>query len=242
MTARPSFLAPAFALAVEGAEPLAFKGVDLRETPDHPENRFDLVIEPGTIVAIIGDEDSGVGDIGRFALGFDAPPGGEILVFGTAIASLPYIKLLLFRRRLGYLQVGDGLLQNLSLRANISLPLQYASDHQTKAVEKRVDELIVAFHLFPVADKRPAQLNEEERRRAAIARAVALDPELLILEAPFDGLTARASRELLEDVKARADGTPRTIVITAQDLTATITPLMHRVVRLVDGRAVEGDE
>jgi ABC-type transporter Mla maintaining outer membrane lipid asymmetry ATPase subunit MlaF len=242
MTGRASFFAPAFALGVEGAEPLAFRGVDLRERPDHPENRFDLVIEPGTITAITGDEDSGVGDIGRFALGFDAPPGGEILVFGAAIATLPYFKLLVFRRRLGYLQVGDGLLQNLSLRANISLPLQYASDHQTKAVEKRVDELIVSFHLFPVADRRPAQVNEEERRRAAIARAVALDPELLILESPFDGLTARASRELLEDVKTRRDDTPRTIVITAQDLTSTVTPLMHRVVRLVDGCAVEGGE
>jgi ABC-type transporter Mla maintaining outer membrane lipid asymmetry ATPase subunit MlaF len=242
VTARPSFFAPAFALGVEGAEPLAFRGVDLRERPDHPENRFDLVIAPGTIAAIIGDEDSGVGDLGRFALGFDAPPSGEILVFGAAIATLPYFKLLVFRRRLGYLQVGDGLLQNLTLRANISLPLQYASDHRTSAVEKRAEELIVAFHLFSVADRRPAQVNEEVRRRAAIARAVALDPELLILESPFDGLTARASRELLEDVKTRLDGTPRTVVVTAQDLTSAVTPLMHRVVRLVDGRAVEGDE
>ena len=239
MTARASFLAPAFALGIEGAAPLVFRAVDLRERPDHPENRFDLVVEPGTITAIIGDEDSGVGDIGRFALGFDAPPAGEILVFGTAITTLPYNKLLLFRRRLGYLQFGDGLLQNLSLRANISLPLQYASDHQTKAVAKRVDELIVGFHLYHVADRRPAQANEEERRRAAIARAVALDPELLILESPFDGLTARASRELLEDVKMKGDGTPRTIVITAQDLGAAVTQLLHRVVRLVDGRAVE---
>jgi ABC-type multidrug transport system ATPase subunit len=241
MTARASFFAPAFALGVEGAEPLAFRGVDLREKPDHPENRFDLVIEPGTITAIVGDEDSGASDIGRFALGFDAPPGGEILVFGAAIATLPYFKLLVFRRRLGYVQLGDGLLQNLSLRGNISLPLQYATDHQTSAVEKRVDELIVAFHLFHVAGLRPAQANEEERRRAAIARAVALDPELLILESPFDGLTARASRELLEDMKTRVDGTFRTIVVTAQDLSAAISPLMHRVVRVVDGRAVEGD-
>ena len=139
MTARFSFLAQAEGPGTEGAEPLVFRGVDLRERPDHPENRFELVIEPGTITAIVGDEDSGVGDIGRFALGFDAPPAGEILVFGTAIARLPYSRLLVFRRRLGYLQVGDGLLQNLSLRGNISLPLQYASDHQTKAVAKRVD-------------------------------------------------------------------------------------------------------
>ena len=240
MTARASFLAPASEPGTEGAKPLVFRGVDLRERPDHPDNRFELVIAPGTITAIVGDEDSGVGDIGRFALGFDAPPAGEILVFGTAIARLPYVKLLKFRRRLGYLQVGDGLLQNLDLRSNISLPLQYASDHQTKAVTKRVEELIVAFHLFPVADRRPAQLNEEERRRAAVARAVALDPELLILESPFDGLTARAARELLEDVRTRGDGSPRTVVLTAQDLGSAVTPLIHRTVRLVDGLAVEG--
>ena len=99
MTARASFLAPAFALGVEGAVPLAFHGVDLGEQPDHPEHRFELVIEPGTITAIVGDEDSGVVDLGRFALGFEAPPTGEILVFGTSIAALPYTKLLLFRRR-----------------------------------------------------------------------------------------------------------------------------------------------
>jgi ABC-type transporter Mla maintaining outer membrane lipid asymmetry ATPase subunit MlaF len=239
MTGRASFLTQAFALGIEGAAPLAFRGVDLRERPDHPENRFQLVIEPGTITAIIGDEDSGVGDIGRFALGFDAPPAGEILVFGTPIAELPYDKLLVFRRRIGYLQVGDGLLQNLTMRSNIGLPLQYASDHRAKEVVKRVDELIVSFHLYSVADRRPAQVNEEERRRGALARAVALDPELLILESPFDGLTGRAGRELLEDVKSRGDGTTRTIVLTAQDLSSTVSPLIHRVVRLVDGLAVE---
>jgi ABC-type transporter Mla maintaining outer membrane lipid asymmetry ATPase subunit MlaF len=239
MTGRASFLTQAFALGIEGAAPLTFRDVDLRERPDHPENRFELMIEPGTITAIIGDEDSGVGDIGRFALGFDAPPAGEILVFGTNIAQLAYDDLLVFRRRIGYLQVGDGLLQNLTLRANVSLPLQYASDHRTKMVTQRVDELIVAFHLYSVADRRPAAVNEEERRRGALARAVALDPELLILESPFDGLTGRAGRELLEDVKNRGDGTPRTIVLTAQDLSGAVTAMVRRVVRLVDGQAVE---
>jgi putative ABC transport system ATP-binding protein len=241
MTARASFFGSADAMGVAGATPLVFKGADLRGRSDIPGNRFDLSVDAGSVTAIIGDEHSGVGDIGKYALGFETPPAGEILVFGTAIAGLPYQKLLMFRRRLGYLQVGDGLLQNLNLRANIGLPLQYASDHRTKQVASRAEELIIAFGLAGIAERRPAQSTEEERRRAAMARAVSLDPELLILESPFDGLTAHAGRELLETVMRRSDGTPRTVFITAQDLGPAVTPLIRRIVRLVDGLPVEGD-
>jgi len=238
---RASYLAEAYALGVEGAPPLEFRGVDLRENPDHPDHRFNLAIDWGSLTACIGDEDSGVGDLGRWALALGRrPPSGQVLVFGVDMRTLSYSKLLLFRRRIGYLQIGDGLLQNLSLRANISLPLQYASDHRLNEVAGRVNELVDAFRLAAVEGLRPAEANEEDRRRAAIARAIALDPELLVLEAPFDGLTFRAGKELLHLVRHRADGTPRTILITLQDVGPQIAPLLDRCVRLVDGLAVEG--
>lgn len=240
MRVRASFLADAYAMGVEGAAPLMFRAVDLRERPDNPEHRFNLTVDWGTIVACVGDEDSGVGDLGRWSLSLgNRPPSGEVLVFGTDMRSLSYQDMLLFRRRMGYLQTGEGLLQNLHLAGNISLPLQYASDHRMEEVNGRVDELLGLFRLREVAHLRPAAANEEERRRAAVARAIALDPELLVLEAPFDGLTSRAARELLELARARSDGTPRTVLLTAQDLGAAVTPLINRVVRLVDGLAVE---
>ncbi len=236
---RTSYLADAVAMGVEGAAPLAFRGVDVRERPDNPANRFELVLDWGTIVAVVGDEDSGVGDLGRFVLGLARPAEGAALVFGTDIGALDYYQKLVFRRRLGYLQSGDGLLQNLSLRANVTLPLAYASDHRLTEVTGRVEDLLARFHLEHVADLRPAAANEEDRRRAAVARAIALDPELLVLEAPFDGLTTRAARDLLERAATRADGTPRTILITAQDLVPALVPMIHRVVRLLGGLAVE---
>lgn len=238
---RASYLADAYAMGVEGAVPLLYRDVDLRENPDNPDNRFHLSIDWGTIVACVGDEDSGVGDLGHWALGLGMRPAtGEVLVFGTDIRSLSYYDMLMFRRRMGYLQLGDGLLQNLTLRANVGLPLQYASDHRLAEVAGRVEALLEQFGITAVADLRPAQANEEDRRRAAIARAIALDPELLVMEAPFDGLTSRAGRELLELTLRRVDGTPRTILLTAQDLGPHVTPLLHRCVRLVDGLAVEG--
>ena len=241
MTARSSYYAQAIAMGVPGAVPLEFRAVDLRERPDHPDHRFNLVIEPGSVTAVVGDEDSGVSDLGRWSMGLDHPPSGEILVFGTDVARLSYLKLLTFRRRIGYTQIGDGLLQNLSIRGNISLPLQYASDHKIKEVGVRVDELVAGFHLDDVADLRPAAVNEEIRRRAAVARAVALDPELIVMDAPFDGLTGRAALELLELARYRRDlATPRTVFITAQDLGPHVIPLITRIVHVEDGLAMEG--
>lgn len=237
---RASYLVEAYAMGIEGAAPLAFVKVDLRERPDHPDHRLDLALQPGAVTAVVGDEDSGVGDLGRYALGLSHPPSGDVLVFGSTLRGLTYNQLLLFRRRLGYLQLGDGLLQNLTLRANISLPLAYASDHRTKEVAVRADELLEQLRVTDVADARPAAVNEEIRRRAALARAIALDPELLVLEAPFDGLTGRAAGDILARVRHRKDGAPRTILISAQDLGPHVLPLCDRVVHLADGLAVEG--
>lgn len=240
MTVRPSFLVSAFAMGIEGAAPLAFEHLDLRDRPDHPDHRFELVIEPGSVTAVVGDEDSGVGDLGKYALGLERPPSGTTKVFGTPVHQLGYDKLLTFRRRIGYLQVGDGLLQNLNLRANIGLPLQYASDHRTAEVNVRVDALLEQFNLMDVAGLRPAAVNEEIRRRAAVARAVALDPALLVLEAPFDGLTGRAAHDILGKGRFCVDGTARTVFLTAQDLGPHVIPLCTRIVHVEDGLAMEG--
>ena len=236
---RGSFMASAYAFGVEGALPLEFRAVDLRERPDHPDHRFNLQLLPGETLGAIGDEDSGVSDLCRFAMGLARPPAGAVVLFGQPIADLAYYDLLVFRRRLGYLQDGDGLLQNLSLRDNIALPLRYASDHRAREVDGRVDELVDEFDLKRVATLRPAQANEEDRRRTAIARALALDPDLIMLEAPFDGLTQHAAVELLGHATARRDGTRRSVLITAQDLAPSIRPLLTRVVRVADGLALD---
>jgi phospholipid/cholesterol/gamma-HCH transport system ATP-binding protein len=236
---RASYLVRAYEFGVEGAAPLVFKDVDLRDRPDHPGNRFNLVLDPETTVVVLGDEDSGVGELGKYALGLRRPIAGEAVLWGQKIADLSYYDLLVFRRRLGYLQVGDGLLQNLTLRDNVALPLRFASDHRLAEVDGKVTELVDRLHLRSVAHLRPAQANEEDRRRAAVARAIALDPELVVLEAPFDGLTGRAAQDVLEHAARRSDGSLRTVLAIAQDLQPSIRRLVNRVVKVADGLAVE---
>lgn len=204
---------------------------------------FSLEVPDRRTVAVLGDEDSGVGLLGGYALGLErpAPGGGRALVFGTVIAQLPEPERLAFRRRVGYLPAGDGLLQNLSLRDNVALPLRFGSGATPRDIEGRVTVMLTALRLTGAAQLRPAQANEEERRRAALARAIAFDPALLILEQPFDGLTARVASELLEIARGgeSAEGARRTIFMTGQEIPPIILRRVDQVYRLTRAGMLE---
>jgi phospholipid/cholesterol/gamma-HCH transport system ATP-binding protein len=152
-----------------------------------------LDVMPHSTVAITGDVASGIDLLGGLVMGLERSPTGTVLALGSEVATLERRAQLAFRRKLGYLPAGDGLLQNLTLRENIRLPLRFGSDFRPRDIEGRVDVIVAQLRLTRVSDQRPAQASAEDRRRAALGRALAFDPELVILEEPFDGLTDRAA-------------------------------------------------
>ena len=218
--------------------PVVFADVPLGSRVRVP---FTLAVAAHETVAVLGDEDSGVGQLGAYALGLETAPAGQVRVFDIRLESLPGPDRLAFRRRVGYLPAGDGLLQNLSLRDNVALPLRFGSDASPREIDGRVNVMLVAVRLSRVADRRPAQANEEECRRAALARAMAFDPALLILEQPFDGLTARAAAELLEVARGgeTAEGGRRAILITGQELPSVVQRCCDRVYRVTRAGSLE---
>ena len=218
--------------------PLVFEHIPLSR---HASQPFSLEIPAHHTVAVLGDEDSGVGMLGGYALGLDRPAAGRALVFDTDVAALPEPERLAFRRRVGYLPAGEGLLQNLSLRDNVALPLRFGSGASPKEIDGRVNVMLAAVRLAGVSQLRPAQANEEERRRAALARAIAFDPALLVLEQPFDGLTARVASELLELARGgeSAEGARRTIFITGQEIPPLLLRRVEHVYRLTRAGLLE---
>lgn len=218
--------------------PLVFEAIPLARADSLP---FSLEVPARHTVALLGEEDAGIGRLGGYAMGLERPAAGRALVFGTDVGSLPERERLAFRRRVGYLPAGDGLLQNLSLRDNVALPLRFGSGARPKEIDGRVNVMLAAVRLSAVGERRPAQANEEERRRAALARAIAFDPALLILEQPFDGLTARVASELLELARGgeSAEGARRTIFITGQEIPPVILRRVERVCRLTRAGVLE---
>ena len=195
---------------------------------------FTMEVAPHVTVAVVGDERSGVDLLGALALGLETPAGGRVTVFGTEIQRLDRRAKLAFRRRVGYLPSGDGLLNNLSLRDNVRLPLMFGSDFRPDEIEGRVDVILAQLRLTRAAEVRPAQANEEERRRAALGRALAFDPELVIMEQPFDGLTDRVASELLEVARGgeTTEGGRRAVFITGQDIPSLLRARVDRLLRV----------
>jgi phospholipid/cholesterol/gamma-HCH transport system ATP-binding protein len=202
---------------------------------------FTLTVREGQAVCALGDETSGVDSLGAVILGLARAPAGACRVFGVELAGLDRRAQLAYRRRIGYLPAGDGLLHNLSLRDNIGLPLRFASEYRLDQIEARLDQLLERLRLRRVSALRPAEANEEERRRAALARALASEPDLLVLEEPFSGLTDRAAGELFDVARERGDGagTRRTLFITGQSVPVPLRAELDREVKVVRGQAVE---
>ena len=222
--------------------PLVFDGIPLGR-PGGGAPPFSLEVLARHTTVLLGDEDSGVGRLGGYALGLERPPAGRALAWDTDVASLRERERLAVRRRVGYLPAGDGLLQNLSLRDNVALPLRFGSGASPKEIDGRVNVMLAAVRLSAVATRRPAQANEEECRRAALARAIAFDPAVLILEQPFDGLTARVASELLEFARGgeTAEGARRAILITGQEIPPVILRRVEHVYRLTRAGALEAE-
>jgi ABC-type transporter Mla maintaining outer membrane lipid asymmetry ATPase subunit MlaF len=214
--------------------PLVFEGVQILEDA---AATFSLEVPAHHVVSVTGEEDSAVEMLGTYALGLARPPRGRALIYGEEIASMPRRAALAFRRRVGYLPAGDGLLQNLSLRDNIGLPLRFGSTMTDKDIDGRLNVMLAATRLSRTGELRPARVSEEQRRRAAFARALAFDPELVLLDHPFDGLTSRAAAELLELARGgeSAAGSRRTVLITSQDLPAILQHRIELRYRLSDG-------
>lgn len=194
-------------------------------------------------VSLVGDDASGVSRLGAIALGLQAVPAGRALVYGENLAEMSRRAALAFRRRVGYLPAGDRLLQNLSLYDNVALPLKFGSTLGNREIEGRTRVILAAVRLSEVGRFRPAQVSEERRRRAALARALAFDPELIILEHPFHGLTPRTAVELLDLARGGeiAEGSRRTVFVTGQHIPAGVDRRIDVGYHLVKGKLIRDD-
>ncbi|MEM8766588.1 MAG: ATP-binding cassette domain-containing protein [Pseudomonadota bacterium] len=197
---------------------------------------LDLEVKRGEILSIVGGSGSGKSVLLRSMLGLQHPYAGEITVLDMPIRpGLPVP-----HRRWGVLFQQGALFSGLTVRENVELPIALHSKMKSSTRAKLASLKIQMAGLPRVAeDKVPSELSGGMVKRAALARALALDPELLFLDEPTAGLDPIAAEEFEDVVLYLRESLDLTVVIITHDLD-TLYSLSDRVAVLVDKRARTG--
>lgn len=176
-----------------------------------PED-LDLDLPRGATLLVTGPGGSGKSRLLKAVAGMERPARGEVQVGGIQVWPGGGVLALAGRLRMGFAFASGGLLSNLSLRDNVALPLRFGGADRG-AVQARVEEALERLDLRSVAHLRPHAVSGSARRHANLARLLALDPELLLLDDPLEGLDAPDRAVVREIVAGWARDPGRTLVV-----------------------------
>lgn len=146
-----------------------------------------LSVSLGELIIIFGPEESGLDIICPIIAGLVNNFEGDVFYKGQDIKNLNYLEKHLYRKKIGYLQRGYGLISNMSVEDNISLPLKYHTSLSSHEIKSLVNNYIQEMNLEHCRNLRPVDLLPSESLKTAFARSIILDPDLLLLEHPLSG-------------------------------------------------------
>lgn len=198
----------------------------------------DLDVLPGEVLGIVGGSGSGKSVLLRTMLGLQRPTSGQVLIEGKDITQMSEAELLSVKRRYGVTFQHGALFSSLTVAENIQLPIREYFDVSAQSLQS-LAELRLRMVGLPVdaGAKLPSQLSGGMIKRAALARALALDPALLFLDEPTAGLDPISAAGFDELVRYLHRGLQLTIVMITHDLD-TLLATCNRVAVLVDRKIV----
>ncbi len=201
-------------------------------------NGVGFTLQPGRITALIGGSGTGKTVLLRECIGLIRPAGGQIRLFGQDILSLGPRAMNRVRQRFGVLFQEGALFSSLNVADNVAVPLR---EHTplSKALRDRVVAMKLALAGLPpeAATKMPSELSGGMKKRAALARALALEPELLFLDEPTSGLDPISAREFDTLLRTLCDSLGITVLMTTHDLD-TLWGMVDRVIVLHAGQVI----
>ncbi|MGA3156230.1 MAG: ABC transporter ATP-binding protein [Steroidobacteraceae bacterium] len=198
---------------------------------------LNLAAASGQITAVLGPSGTGKTTLLRLLMGMIRPQSGSVEVFGQQVPALARAPLYRLRRRVGMLFQNGALLTDLTVFENVAFPLR----EHTKLPESLLRRLVLmklqAVGLRGAAELMPAELSGGMARRVALARAIVMDPELLIYDEPFVGLDPISMGMVLRLIQALNESLGITSIVVTHDV-QEISRIAHYSYLLAGGRVV----
>lgn len=196
---------------------------------------LDLMVQSGQTKALLGPSGCGKSTLLRVIVGLIPPDTGEVYIHGELLTKQNMLKL---RRRIGYLIQEGGLFPHLNLHANVTLMARYLS-WPAERIAQRIACLSALTHLpAELLDRYPAQVSGGQRQRAALMRALFLDPDILLLDEPMGALDPIIRADLQTELRDIFQTLGKTVVLVTHDLSEAVF-LAHEIVLLNKGHIVQ---
>lgn len=194
-----------------------------------------LAIDPGSFSCIMGPSGHGKSTLLHLLGGLDRPSSGDVFVNGASLAGMTPSLLAEFRNRtIGFVFQFFNLIPVLTVLENVQVAMMLAGVPDREQKERAVS-LLGSLGLAEKAEARPNQLSGGQRQRIAVARALANDPSILMMDEPTGNLDSKSEAEIL-DLIGTLHGNGKTIlVVTHSD---TVSARAERIIRIRDGRIV----
>src|SRR5215813_707944 len=199
-----------------------------------------LDVERGEVLVLLGGSGSGKSTMLRQIIGLDRPASGTVTIQGVDINRCPPQELKRIRRTMGVTFQEPALFNSLSIEENVGLPLRELTTLADPVIEIMVYLNLAAVGLADAGKQMPQELSGGMKKRAAVARAIALDPEILVFDEPSAGLDPIVAAELDELILILKRTFHMTILVVTHEM-ASAYRIADRIAMLYQGSLIAVD-
>ena len=196
-----------------------------------------LEFRKGQITVVMGASGCGKSVLLKHLVGLLRPDRGEVWFGSTRIDAMPERELGIVRRQIGFLVQQSALFDSLTVRENIAFPLREHGLEAEPLIEERVMRVLSLVGLEETRDQMPAELSGGQRKRVALARAVVLEPRVVLYDEPTTGLDPIRAEVINELILKLADALGVTSIVVTHDLVSAFR-IADRMVLLHEGAVV----